>query len=281
MSSDTLHALRHGIPLAPGTRVGAWRVKAYQGQGAYGAVYQAERVGWRRSEPGALKVSLLLWNARVEREVKLLSRLSHPSIPRLLDRGGSLPPSSHEYPYFVMEWVQGPELYAWVEKHAPSGARAGEEEGIESARPPVRTRAWKPWLAVAAVGVCAVWLWCSQWVPRLPGFSNAQAPAAGSVAVGDSSPVEPEVATPPSEESKPIAQEPIPEPRPEQARPNKKGRCPGRKQVSMNGGCWEQIPRSIEECAESGYVHIKGECYLPAPAPPKKPMPTASPEQAR
>ncbi len=74
-------------PLAPGTRVGAWRVKAWQGQGAYGAVYRAERVGWRRSEPGALKVSLFAWNWRMEREVELLSRLNHPSIPRLLDCG--------------------------------------------------------------------------------------------------------------------------------------------------------------------------------------------------
>jgi len=72
-------------PLAPGTRVGAWRVKAWQGQGVYGAVYRVERVGWRRAEPGALKVSVLLWNWRMEREVELLSRLSHPGIPRLLD----------------------------------------------------------------------------------------------------------------------------------------------------------------------------------------------------
>ncbi len=120
MSSDTLHAVRHGTPLAPGSRVGAWEVNAYQGQGANGAVYRAERVGFRRSEPGALKVSLWLWNARMAREVELLSRLSHPSIPRLLDRGGSLPPSSSEYPFFVMEWVQGPPLYEWAKQHSPS-----------------------------------------------------------------------------------------------------------------------------------------------------------------
>jgi serine/threonine protein kinase len=429
-------------------------VKAFQSQGAYGAVYQAERVGWRRSEPGALKVSLLLWNARVEREVKLLSRLSHPSIPRLLDRGGSLPPSSAEYPYFVMEWVQGPELYAWAEQHAPSekqvcrvlaqvaraveavhaagavhrdvkganvlvrlldrramlidfgschfqGAQrltwqalppvtpdylspqawpvfirsqfheegyyepspaddlyalgvmayrlvmgqyperiqakqdehgrwqatgpdprpklesnpragpllrevivrllsdepeargtaaqvaaaleagAGEEEASGSARPPVRTRVWKPWLTVAAAGACAVWLWCSQWRHQLPGFSNAQAPDTGTTAVGDTSPTEPEVATPSSEETKPIAQEPLPEPRPWQAQSDEKGRCPGRKQVPMNGGCWEQLSRSVEECVENGYVLFKGKCYLPVPAPPRKPAPTSSPEQAR
>jgi len=107
-------------PLAPGTRVGAWRVRAWQGQGGYGAVYRAERVGWRRSQPGALKVSLSPWGWRMEREVELLSRLSHPSIPRLLDPGGPWPPSGVEHPFFVMEWVEGTPLYAWAEQRAPS-----------------------------------------------------------------------------------------------------------------------------------------------------------------
>jgi len=78
-------------------------VKAWQGQGGYGAGYRAERVGFRRSEAWALKVSLSRWGWRMEREVELLSRLNHPSIPRLLDRGGPLPPSGDEYPFFVME----------------------------------------------------------------------------------------------------------------------------------------------------------------------------------
>ena len=57
----------------------------------------------------------------MEREVELLSRLSHPGIPRLLDRGGPRPPAGGEYPFFVMEWVQGVALYAWAEQHAASG----------------------------------------------------------------------------------------------------------------------------------------------------------------
>jgi serine/threonine protein kinase len=57
----------------------------------------------------------------MEREVELLSRLSHPSIPRLVDRGGPWPPLGNEYPYFVMEWVQGVGLYEWAEQHAPPG----------------------------------------------------------------------------------------------------------------------------------------------------------------
>jgi serine/threonine protein kinase len=108
-------------PLTPGTRVGAWRVKAGQGQGAYGAVYRAVRRGWGRSGPVALKVSLLPWNWRMEREAEMLSRLSHPSIPRLLDRSGLKPASGAEYPFIVMEWVEGKPLYAWAEQHAPSG----------------------------------------------------------------------------------------------------------------------------------------------------------------
>jgi hypothetical protein len=272
-------------PLAKGTRVAAWRVKAWQGQGSYGAVYRAERGGFRRSEPGALKVSLLPWNWRMEREVELLSRLSHPSIPSLLDRGGPQPPSG-EYPFFVMEWVQGTPLYAWAEQHAPSGQQlcrvlaqlARALQAVHASRPPGRARAWKPWLALAAAATCAVVLWSSKGVP----LQNAQAPDGGSTAIGDSSPTEPQAATLSPKENRPITQEPVPLPRPGQARPDEKGRCPGHKQVPINGGCWvELLPMSGEKCVESGYVPFQGKCYLPAPAPPKKPAPTSSPGQAR
>ncbi|HEX8700616.1 MAG TPA: serine/threonine-protein kinase [Myxococcaceae bacterium] len=439
--------------LAPGTRVGAWRVKAWQGQGAYGAVYRAERVGWKRSEPGALKVSLWLWNWRMEREVELLSRLSHPSIPRLLDRGGSQRPSRREYPFFVMEWVQGLPLYAWAEQHAPSGqqvcrvvaqlaraleavhavgavhrdvkgdnvlvqlldrravlvdfgschvpetqrltwqslppvtpeylspqavlfyirlqhhpdsyyppspaddlyalgvtayrlvmgqyppridarqdeqgcwqatrpdprpllesnprvepplreviarllsdapeargtasqvaealeAAAGGAEAPARAMPAERTRAWKPWLALAAAAACAVLVWFSQ--PGMPGASDPQAPDAGTTAVGDTSPTAPRASTPSSEQKKPLAQAPLPEPRPGQPRPDEKGRCPGPRQVAINGGCWlELLPMSPEECTANSYVLFKGRCFVPAQPPPKKPQPTSSPPEAR
>jgi serine/threonine protein kinase len=388
----------------------------------------------------------------MEREVQLLSRLDHPSIPRLVDRGGPWPPSGAEYPFFVMEWVQGPRLYAWAEQHAPSGeqvcrvlaqlaraleavhaagavhrdvkgdnilvqlsdrravltdfgschfqgaqrltwqslppmtleyfspqavlfylhslrhpdgyyppspaddlyalgvtayrlvmgqyppridarqdeqglwratspdirpllesnprvepplrevivrllsdtpeargtaaqvakeleAAAGGEARPERSKLPGRTRAWRPWLTLAAAAACAVLLWSSKWVPRA---SNAQAPDAGTAAAGDSSPAEPQAATPSPEENRPIAQEPLPQPRPRQARPNEKGRCPGPRQVPINGGCWvEQLSMNAEECMEGGYVPFQGKCYLPAPAPPRKPTPTSSPGEAR
>jgi hypothetical protein len=447
-------------PLAPGTRVGAWRVKAWQGQGGYGAVYRAERVGFRRSEPGALKVSLSRWGWRMEREVELLSRLSHPSIPRLLDRGGPQAPSGDEYPFFVMEWVEGSPLYAWAEQHEPSGeqecrvlaqlaraleavhaagavhrdvkgdnilirlsdrravlidfgschfagaqritwqslppmtpeylspqavvfylhsqgqpdgyylpspaddlyalgvtayrlvmgqypgrgearqdeqgtwqvrspdirpllesnprvepalrevivrllsdapeqrgtaaqvaealeAAAGGGERPERSMPPGRARASKRWLALAAVGACAVLLWHWQPVRPPPGLmtgNTPRAPEADTTAVGDTAPIAPRVSTSsPATEMKLLAQEPLPEPRPEQLRPDKKGRCPGRKQVPINGGCWFDVSSSVDaqDCTEGGHVLFQGKCLVPANVPSKKPQPTSAPAEAR
>jgi serine/threonine protein kinase len=442
-------------------------VKAWQGQGGYGAVYRAERVGFRRSEPGALKVSLLRWNWRMEREVELLSRLSHPGIPRLLDRGGPQSPSDEEYPFFVMEWVQGLPLYAWAEQHAPSGqqmcrvlaqlaraleavhaagavhrdvkgdnvlvqlpdrravlidfgschfqgaerltwqslppvtpeylspqavlfylrlhhqpdsyyapspaddlyalgvtayrlvmgqypgrsdarqgeqgswqvtspdvrpllesnaqvepvvrevivrllseapeargtarqvaealeAEAGEsvkgEERAERPKPRERTRVRKRWLAVAAAGACAVLLWSVQRVPRPPLLvsastqqtSDAQEPEKGTAALGDSATTKSQDFTPSDADKSSLAQASPPEPRAEQARPDKRGRCLGSKQVSINGGCWWEFPSmSAEECAEHGNMLFKGKCYAPAFAPPRKTLPTSSPVEAR
>ena len=57
-----------------------------RGWGAYGAVYRAVDA---RDAPGpvALKLALHPGDARFAREAELLSRLRHPSVPRLLDHG--------------------------------------------------------------------------------------------------------------------------------------------------------------------------------------------------
>ncbi len=451
-------------PLAPGTRVGAWRANAVAGEGGYGAVYRAERVGFRRSEPGALKVSLWVWNWRMEREVELLSRLNHPSIPRVLDRGGALLPSSKEYPFFVMEWVQGTPLYTWAEQHEPTGAQlcrvlgqlaraleaihaegavhrdvkganvlvrqsdrlpvlidfgschfegaqrqtwqslppmtleylspqavlfsvhslhqpdgyyppspaddlyalgvtayrlvmgqypppietrqdehgawqargadlrpllegnprvapplrevivrllsvapedrgtaaqvaqaleaaSGGEARPERSKPPQRARARKPWLALAAAGACTVLVWHS-WPARPPlGSMNAKTPwvadsrepDADTAAVGDTEPTEPRASTSPPTEKEPLAQKPLPEPRPEQLRPDKRGQCPGRKQVPINGGCWNDVSPAMDAqtCVESGHVFFQGKCFVPAFESSKRPQPTSSPPEER
>ena len=106
--------------LSPGDQVGPWRVEAWHAQGAYGALYRAVRVGQEHAGPVALKLSVYPWDARFSREAQLLSRLSHPCIPQLLDQGVLRSPAGTEHPWFVMQWVDGTPLYAWVQQHAPS-----------------------------------------------------------------------------------------------------------------------------------------------------------------
>ncbi|HLL04203.1 MAG TPA: protein kinase [Myxococcaceae bacterium] len=468
--------------LSPGTQVATWRVESWQAQGAYGAVYRAVRVGQEHLGPVALKISLYPWDARFAREAELLSRLSLPGVPRLLDRGVLRQPSGEEHFWFVMEWVEGTPLYAWAQQHSPSNREmcrvlAGlartlealhasgvvhrdvkgdnvlvrlsdnfpvlidlgsghfqgaprltwqslppgtyeylsvqacrfeislarhrdgyyppspaddlyalgvtayrlvmgqhpppldaleDEEGAwhvispdlrsllegnprvgprlrevilrllseapeargtaaqaaetleavaneplpppaaevpppsvpappnasqrpERVRPPARARAWKPWLAVAAVAGFAVLWWNVAPVhaptPRVsarpPSASAFQSPDAGTSALGDTSPTQPRAPTPPSQEEKPVAQEPLPEPRPGQTKPNKRGQCPGRRQVPINGACWVESLMPAEECVENEGEIFKGKCYAPALAPRKKAQPTSSPREER
>jgi eukaryotic-like serine/threonine-protein kinase len=70
-----------------------------------------------------------------------------------------------------------------------------------------------------------------------------------------------------------LAKDAPPEPLPEQTRPDAKGRCPHKRQVAFNGGCWVELAR--EECeALNGYVY-KNTCYVPV-IPPGRP-PTSQP----
>jgi hypothetical protein len=167
---------------------------------------------------------------------------------------------------------------------------AGEREHPERDRRPSRQQTWSPWLALAAAAACAVLLWHfrSEPIPpeqvseSPPQASDVHVPDAGPSAVGDTSPTEPHATPPPTAEKKNIAQEPLPEPRAGQLRPNKKGRCLIRRHLAINGGCWLEFPSiTPEECTESGYVLFEGKCLSPALESPKKPSSTSSPAKAR
>ena len=110
----------HPACLPVGTVVGPWRVVAWAGQGVYGAVYRAVRVGQEHEEPVALKVALFPNDPRFAREVALLSRHHHPSIPRLIDAGEWQSPGGTSHPYIAMQWVDGVPLYAWAQEHRPT-----------------------------------------------------------------------------------------------------------------------------------------------------------------
>ncbi len=110
----------HPACLPPGTMVGPWRVLGLCGQGTYGAVYRAVRADREDSDPVALKLALYLQDPRFEREAELLTRVQHPSVPRLYDRGQWQQPGGNLYPYLVMEWVEGLPLYEWARRHDAS-----------------------------------------------------------------------------------------------------------------------------------------------------------------
>ncbi|MDC0712641.1 serine/threonine-protein kinase [Stigmatella sp. ncwal1] len=100
--------------LPDGTRLGPWRVEGRAGYGTYGAVYRVRRT--RRLFPPlvALKLARYPNDLRFEREAELLTRIQHPSVPRLLGQGTwKASPHGDTHPYVVMQWVEGLRLYDW------------------------------------------------------------------------------------------------------------------------------------------------------------------------
>jgi hypothetical protein len=109
---------------AYGSLVGPWIVGKNIGSGSYGTVFRA--VHKDRPEAGdyALKVARRAGDARFEREAWLLSRVRHASVPRFEDSGTWTSPRGEDYPYVVMEWVEGISLYAWALEHGLTLRRA-------------------------------------------------------------------------------------------------------------------------------------------------------------
>ncbi|MFL5349182.1 MAG: serine/threonine-protein kinase, partial [Hyalangium sp.] len=122
MKSPHVPAL-HPALLLPGMEVGSWRVVAWAGQGGNGTVYRAVRIGQEQAGPVALKLALQPGDPRLEREVMVLSRLEHPSVPRLLDSGEWQSYGGTRHPFLVMQWIDGVPLYEWALQHAPSAAQ--------------------------------------------------------------------------------------------------------------------------------------------------------------
>lgn len=119
----------HGVPLAqaqlpgPGERVGAWRIERPLDAGGMGVVFLACRDDGSYEQQAAIKfvrvadaflsparrADLL---ARFTNERRLLARLEHPNIVRILD-GGSTDAGA---PYLVMEYVDGVALTTYCER---------------------------------------------------------------------------------------------------------------------------------------------------------------------
>jgi hypothetical protein len=75
-----------------------------------------------------------------------------------------------------------------------------------------------------------------------------------------------------------VSEDTLPEPLPGQAVPDGKGRCPHKRQVALNGGCWVPEVREGEACESLAGQLYKGTCYIPV-LPRERPRrpPTSAP----
>lgn len=104
--AEPLASSASATPSLEGRQIGPYRVVRRIGEGGMGAVYLAERSDVDRRVAlklvrGALAAPELV--RRFLRERRVLARLDHPNIARLLDAGVT----EDETPYFAMEYVEG------------------------------------------------------------------------------------------------------------------------------------------------------------------------------
>lgn len=100
--------------LSPGTVVGRWRVEGLLGRGGMGEVYLAYRSGSDFEQRAALKLLSRMDSeedrTRFAAERRILARLEHPGVARLLDGG-----EHAGMPYAVMEYVEGQPLTTYAQ----------------------------------------------------------------------------------------------------------------------------------------------------------------------
>jgi tetratricopeptide (TPR) repeat protein len=107
----------------PGTRVGAWSMLRIIGSGGMGVVYLARRADDAYEQLAAIKflrVDPLLPAAqrhalvmRFDTERRLLARLDHPGVARILDGGTT----DDGVPWLAMDYIAGRPLDVWCDEH--------------------------------------------------------------------------------------------------------------------------------------------------------------------
>jgi serine/threonine protein kinase len=101
-----------------GQRLGPWLIERLIGTGGMGQVWLARRTDGLYDGKAAIKLMRLAAvepgaNERFAREGRLLGRLNHPNIARLLDAG--VTPSGERY--LVLEYVEGERIDRWCDAH--------------------------------------------------------------------------------------------------------------------------------------------------------------------
>ncbi len=119
--SNALHDAQGGEyakKLQPSTSIGVWQIVRELGHGGMGTVYLVEREGEDFTQQGALKrirpgIDFNEFLERFTQERRILARLNHPNIARLLDGGRD----ETGLPYLVMEYVNGVDINRYCNEH--------------------------------------------------------------------------------------------------------------------------------------------------------------------
>ncbi len=98
-----------GEQLEPGACLGPWQIDGMAGHGGMGVVYRGHRADGRFERQVAIKLMRRRhpdFAERLAQETRLLARLDHPSVARILDGGQT----GDGRCYMVMDWVAGENL---------------------------------------------------------------------------------------------------------------------------------------------------------------------------
>ena len=100
-----------------GQRLGPFRIEQRIGRGGMGVVYRAQREGADFAQTVAIKLIRRGFDfdevlARFRRERRIMARLDHPGLARLIDGGVA----ADGRPWFALEYVQGESLVRWCDQ---------------------------------------------------------------------------------------------------------------------------------------------------------------------
>jgi eukaryotic-like serine/threonine-protein kinase len=105
-------------PTLVGRQIGPYVIDAEAGRGGMGSVWRAHRADGRYDAEVAIKFVHAMWlgkagEERFQFEGRVLARLNHPNIARLLDAGVA----EVKQPYLVLEFVEGEPIDQYCEHH--------------------------------------------------------------------------------------------------------------------------------------------------------------------
>jgi hypothetical protein len=183
--------------------------------------------------------------------------------------------------------ASGPPPLPQTQEVATAHSQAPEVSSLskgsaERVSPPARRRPWRLQPETAAA-LLALGAWLGWLTPKVfPELSSVFRPEAreapredgGQTGLGEDSASAALAASPTPSLPGVQGQDTLPEPLPDQARPDAKGRCPHPWQVPLNGGCWVKlkVPREErEKCEAIKGSWLQGTCYVPGPLQERQP----------